>query len=310
MSRTLAVALILCILAAPQPVMAGDVNSHDGKLSFIVIGDWGMHGSRGQKRVAAAMDALAARTRIDFIISTGDNFYPAGVYGVDDPLWKRSFINVYNLPHLRTLPWYVTLGNHDYLGDIHAEMEYAQNNPRWHLPATYYQQAYSSDPPLARFFFLDTNAFIDKYHARPGRYHHINEQDPAAQLQWLRGELQHSTAVWKIAVGHHPVYSSGRRHGDTEKLKKALPPLFEEFGVQAYFSGHDHILEYYRPQGRTGYIISGAGAAHRTLRQRRYSLFAASTTGFVHVALARDNMTVRFIDADGNELYKYSVAPE
>jgi tartrate-resistant acid phosphatase type 5 len=309
-SKMLTVAVIIGILAASQPVMAAGVNSHDVELSFLVIGDWGMHGIRGQRRVAAAMDTLAARTRVDFIISTGDNFYPAGVYGSNDPLWEKTFVKVYNLPHLRTLPWYVTLGNHDYLGDIHAEMEYGRNHPRWHLPAEYYHKSFISDPPLAQFFFLDTNAFIDKYHARPGRYHHINDQDPAAQLQWLRGQLQHSAAVWKIVVGHHPVYSSGRRHGDTGKLKKVLPPLFAEFGVQAYFSGHDHHLEYYRLQGHTGYIISGAGAGHRTIRARRHSLFAASTTGFVHVTLDRNDMTVRFIDADGNELYKYSVAPE
>ena len=290
--------------------MAAGGNGYGGTLSFIVIGDWGMHAGRGQRRVAAAMDALAAKTRIDFIISTGDNFYPSGVSSTDDPLWSRTFEEVYDLPHLKTLPWYVTLGNHDYLGDIHAEIEYGRDHPRWHLPDTYYQHTFFSNPPLAQFFFLDTNAFINFYHARPGRYSHINDQDPAAQLRWLRGQLQHSAAVWKIAVGHHPVYSSGRRHGDTKKLKKILPPLFAEFGVQAYFSGHDHDLEYYRPPGQTGYIISGGGAGHRTVRPRSYSRFASSTIGFVHVTLDSDDMTVRFIDADGRELYKYTVAHE
>lgn len=308
MKKTRYALLFLALFALAVPAAAEPGNGDD-TLSFLVIGDWGMHGSRTQRRVAAAMDAVAAASRIDFIISTGDNFYPAGVASKDDPLWRRAYEEVYDLPNLRHLTWYVTLGNHDYLGDVDAELDYARDHPRWHLPRTYYQYTTPGSPPLVQLFFLDTNGFINGYHARPDRYRHIKRAAAADQLSWLRRQLAQSRATWKIVVGHHPVYSSGRHHGDTPELRRLLPPLFAEYGVQAYFAGHDHDLEYYRPPGATAYIISGGGAGHRTVTPRRDSRFAAASAGFVHVSLDPGRMTLRYLDDKGRELYSATMKP-
>ena len=112
-------------------------------LQFIVIGDWGLPGSKGQKLVAAQMDRLAASTPIDFIASTGDNFYGRGVKSVDDPLWHRVFESVYSLPALKDVPWYLALGNHDYMGDTKAQIEYSENHSNWNLPDTYHSQVFN-----------------------------------------------------------------------------------------------------------------------------------------------------------------------
>lgn len=301
--------LLVLALAAAYPSCPARAADTQGRLSFLVIGDWGKQGNRPQKRVAAAMDDLAARTRVDFIVSTGDNFYPAGVKSPHDPLWRKTFEEVYGLPHLKVLPWYVSLGNHDYLGDVRAEIAYGRIHPRWHLPAPYYTHSFSAGGPLAQLFFLDTNAFIAYYRARPDRYNRIDAAGSGEQLDWLRRQLRESRAVWKIVIGHHPVYSSGF-HGDTEELKTLLPPLFGQFGVQAYFSGHDHDLEYYRPQGGTAYIVSGGGSGHRWIWSRRGGRFSAATSGFVHVALDRESMTVRFLDEQGRELYRRTIRNE
>lgn len=304
--RTFLLLLGLAAAHAPGPVLAA---AGRVRLSFLIIGDWGRQGDRTQKRVAAAMDAVAARTPVDFIVSTGDNIYPAGVKSPDDPLWRKTFEEVYDLPHLKALPWYVSLGNHDYLGDVRAEIAYGGIHPRWHLPAAYYQHSFPAGGSLAQLFFLDTNAFIGSYRARPDRYHRIDATDPDEQLEWLRRRLRESGAVWKIVIGHHPVYSSGF-HGDTEELMALLPPLFRQYGVQAYFCGHDHDLEYYRPEGGTAYIVSGGGSGHRWLWPRRGSRFSAATEGFVHVALDRDSMTARFYDDRGRELYRRAMRSE
>ncbi|MEJ2760547.1 MAG: tartrate-resistant acid phosphatase type 5 family protein [Gammaproteobacteria bacterium] len=300
--------LLLLALAAACPSGPARADAQE-RLSFLVIGDWGKQGNRPQKRVAAAMDALAARIHVDFIVSTGDNFYPAGVKSPDDPHWRKTFEEVYDLPHLKSLPWYVSLGNHDYLGDVRAEIAYGKTHSRWRLPAPYYSHSFSSASPLAQLFFLDTNAFIAYYRARPDRYNRIDAADTGGQLNWLRRQLRESRAVWKIVIGHHPVYSSGF-HGDTRELKTLLPPLFRQFGVQAYFSGHDHDLEYYRPPGGTAYIVSGGGSGHRWIWSRRAGRFTAATSGFVHVALDRDSMTVRFFDEKGRELYRRIIKPD
>ncbi|KAH9603968.1 hypothetical protein KSS87_023571 [Heliosperma pusillum] len=42
---------------------------------------------------------------VDFIVSTGDNFYDDGLTGVDDPAFTESFTNIYTAPSLQK-PWY------------------------------------------------------------------------------------------------------------------------------------------------------------------------------------------------------------
>ena len=42
---------------------------------------------------------------IDFVISTGDNFYEDGLTGVSDPAFNESFINIYTASSLQK-QWY------------------------------------------------------------------------------------------------------------------------------------------------------------------------------------------------------------
>jgi 3',5'-cyclic AMP phosphodiesterase CpdA len=85
----------------------------------------------------------------------------------------------------------------------------------------------------------------------------------AAQLGWLEQRLKSSTAHWKIAVFHHPIYSSGKRHGSDEDLRRKLEPLFVRYGVNAVFSGHDHFYERTKPQHGIHYFVTGAGGKTR-----------------------------------------------
>ena len=63
---------------------------------FYIIGDWGRQGEEGQQEVADMMAKAAKVIEPEFIISTGDNFYPNGVASVHDPVWKTSFEDVYH----------------------------------------------------------------------------------------------------------------------------------------------------------------------------------------------------------------------
>lgn len=51
------------------------------------------------------MGVIGEKLDIDFVISTGDNFYEDGLTGVDDPAFKDSFTNIYAAPSLQT-QWY------------------------------------------------------------------------------------------------------------------------------------------------------------------------------------------------------------
>ncbi|HSK12363.1 MAG TPA: metallophosphoesterase, partial [Phnomibacter sp.] len=105
------------------------VEAQPGTLNFLVIGDWGRNGEDHQKLVAAQMGRTATQVKADFIVSTGDNFYPSGVISEHDPLFFFSFENIYTDFSLQW-DWYVTLGNHDYKSDPDAQVRYTNISRR------------------------------------------------------------------------------------------------------------------------------------------------------------------------------------
>jgi hypothetical protein len=105
---------------------------HDS-FSFFVLGDWGM-GTDVQRSVAESMNTEAQRVEDAlFVLNVGDNFYKnavggekqGGVESVDDPLWKEYFEDMYDGSHLKALPFVSILGNHDYMGNFTAQLDFA-----------------------------------------------------------------------------------------------------------------------------------------------------------------------------------------
>lgn len=52
------------------------------------------------------MGLVGEKLDIDFVISTGDNFYDNGLTGVDDSAFNESFSNIYTAPSLQK-QWYI-----------------------------------------------------------------------------------------------------------------------------------------------------------------------------------------------------------
>nr|CAB3496539.1 unnamed protein product [Digitaria exilis] len=119
-----AVVVLVALLCAPA---AGELErlehpaKNDGSLSVLVVGDWGRKGTYNQSRVAEQMGKVGEQLDIDFVISTGDNFYENGLTGTDDQAFEQSFTDIYTAKSLQK-PWYLVLGNHDYRGDVLAQL--------------------------------------------------------------------------------------------------------------------------------------------------------------------------------------------
>ena len=283
----------------PPPPLRADSTA----LSFLVIGDWGRRGSTNQRRVADAMDSTARKLGADFVVTTGDNFYPNGVTSVGDDDWRASFENVYTGRALRT-EWYAVLGNHDYRGDAQAQVDYSKGSRRWHLPARYYAvRERVDDSTSVELFFLDTNPFIAEYRRQPRRYDDLVTQDTAAQKRWLDSALTASTATWKLVVGHHHIYSGGKRD-TSEELERWLVPMMERHDVAAYVSGHEHVLQHVvRPLGRLHYFISGAGSEVRSPGNALGTRYAEGRQGFMAVSVTNRELVVQAIDFTGAVRY-------
>jgi 3',5'-cyclic AMP phosphodiesterase CpdA len=66
-----------------------------------------------------------------------------------------------------------------------------------------------------------------------------NFQDVAVTARWLDDKLKASTARWKVATFHHPVFSSGSDR-DNPRLRDALLPVIKAHDVDLVLQGHDH----------------------------------------------------------------------
>ena len=227
-------------------------------LNFLVVGDWGRDGGYHQRPVARQMALEAARSDARFVCTTGDNFYLSGVESVSDRQWATSFDAIYAYPSLQA-PWYPVLGNHDYRGNVHAQIDRSARCPRWRMPDRWYRvRGAEHGRPELDLFFIDSVVWIGREDLL-GRLHgsSVGSGDRARQRKWLEEELLASTAPLKLVFGHHPIYAIGT-HGGRHKLRD-LDRLLRRAGVTAYVSGHDHCLYHIRSSAMD-YVCSGGGA--------------------------------------------------
>ena len=106
-------------------------------------------------------------------------------------------------------------------------------------------------------------------------------------------QLNSSNAVWKICYFHHPLYSNARAHGSDTDLRKLLEPLFEHYGVNVVFAGHEHVYERLKAQSGITYFVLGNSGKLR-FHDLRHS--AGMAKGF------DTDRTFALVEISGNQL--------
>lgn len=284
------------------PVIAGE-----SALPFILVGDWGRNGHDDQRNVATQMGKTASAIGSRFTVSVGDNFYENGVTSVDDAQWEGSFEQIYTADSLQT-PWKLILGNHDYRGNVQAQLDYSARSQRWQLPARYYTETVAlPDGAKAAIYYLDTSPFIKKYYGSKVR---VDGQDSQAQLDWLDAQLASSKAEWNIVIGHHPIYtalddSDGEEH-DQPDLVARLNPILAKHNVPVYIAGHDHTLQSVKMDDIT-YVVTGAGSRTYTPKAAIRGGFASGSHGFMVAKLSGACFDYSLVDTHGTALFSQSI---
>uniref|UniRef100_A0A1J3G6Q8 Purple acid phosphatase n=1 Tax=Noccaea caerulescens TaxID=107243 RepID=A0A1J3G6Q8_NOCCA len=288
----------------------------DGTLSFLVIGDWGRGGSYNQSHVALQMGEIGEKLDIDFVISTGDNFYDNGLLGLHDPAFQDSFTNIYTAPSLQR-PWYTVLGNHDYRGDVGAQLSpmlKALDN-RWTC-----MRSFVVDAEIVDFLFVDTTPFVDKYFVQPTK-HVYDWRGVLPRQRYLNNilkevdvALRESSAKWKIVIGHHTIRSAGH-HGNTIELEKQLLPILHANEVDLYVNGHDHCLEHISSaDSKIQFMTSGGGSkawkGGVDYLDPQELKFYYDGQGFMSVYISETELRVVFYDVSGNVLHHWKTYKE
>ena len=258
------------LLIAPADQFRFPLKSNS--VRFAAIGDMGT-GEAPQYQVAQQMVAARQTFPFDFVIMLGDNIY--GGSGPKD--YEKKFEVPYKPLLGAGVKFYASLGNHD--------------NPNERLYKLFNMNGanyYTFKKGNVRFFVLDSNYMDPK------------------QLAWLEQQLHDAgDNDWKICYFHHPLYSSGKSHGSSIELRSLIEPMFIKYGVDAVFSGHDHIYERVHPQKGIYYFTEGSSGQ---LRNGDLAKTGMTEKGFdddrtfMLIEIAGDQMYFQTLSRDGTEV--------
>ena len=273
MRRTLAITTLIAGLVISAYAQQLTLPMKEGSVRFAVIGDSGTGGG-AQRKVANQIAAAHRRFPFAFTLMLGDN-----LYGDEDPGdYREKFEEPYKPLLDAGVKFYAALGNHD---DPSQRLykPFNMNGERYY--------SFKAPSGSIRFFALDSNYMSTE------------------QLAWLEKELGGSDSDWKIAFFHHPIYSSGERHGSNETLREQIEPLFIKHGVDVVFTGHEHFYERLKPQHDITYIISGSAAKLRRGNIGRSTLTAKGYDQgytFMLIEISGDEMYFQTLDENGKSI--------
>jgi hypothetical protein len=256
---------------------------------FLSVGDWGSaalggYHQRDANETAAAMKAYMKRTTTTaadtatpaFVLNTGDNFYYCGIQNTSDPQISEDYTDVFGG---MGIPWYNSLGNHDYGFAPEAQLALNATIPEWIMDGRYYHrrvQVGGGVIGVVNIIVLDTNPCVRDYRGEdrrkwdpcgtdypdcspittdPCRFHeNILSQDCDEQLVWAKSVLASIPAdrsEWVFVVGHHKA--------DEINVADFQTTFLDDPRVHLYLNGHQHNLQHYSVNGQAKYMTTGAG---------------------------------------------------
>ncbi len=265
------------------------------EMRVALMGDQGS-GLIEQAEVGDAIAAYHDATPLDAVFLLGDNFYETGVSGVGDPQFVTKYLDMYPASEL-SVPFYVVLGNHDWLGDPWAQYAYGAIDPtrRWDARGLGWVLPISLADGFRIDFILVDSTFL------------LGDERGPDLVDQIREYLPGSDADLKILISHHPLYSSGD-HGDTAGMIAFFLGEFESGRIDLIFSGHDHDMEV---QSREldgdsvpeRFVVAGSGCRLRPIAAGPFSDFAQSTLGFSALRISSASMGFEFVDSTGAVVY-------
>jgi predicted phosphodiesterase len=237
---------------------------------FVVYGDTRTY---PQDHAAVVGGIVASNPR--FVIHTGDFVARGEEYW----RWQTEYFNP-TASLMKNTTVFPCLGNHEHNAEWYYHFFRTPPGGGDHD-----EQWYSFDYGTCHFVILDSD---------------VDFSAGSDQYAWLEKDLKASTAEWLFVVHHHPAYSSGP-HGGHDKVQQHLVPLYEVYGVDIVFSGHDHIYERSR-KGGVYYVVSGGGGApvyDCGQKPNPYRQYCEKTHHFCTIDIDQKRATMRACHSNG-----------
>jgi acid phosphatase type 7 len=279
--------LIVTFDSASSPLPSSTpLPESDGEGAILVgAGDIAACNEDGDEATAELLDTIPGT-----VFTTGDNVYGSGGPGeyanCYDPTWGRH--------KDRTRP---SAGNHDYYTDgasgYFGYFDEAAGDPK--------EGYYSYD--LGTWHIVVLNSNCDE----------IGGCDAGSpQEQWLRADLAAHPATCTLAYWHHPLFSSGAKHGSDDDVLPLWEALYDA-GAEVVLVGHEHQYERFAPQDPNGALDPGRGIRQIVIGTGGKELYGfgpieansearnADTFGVLQLTLGEGRYTWEFIPVAGKD---------
>ncbi len=238
--------------------------------TFVVYGD-----TRTNDFLRGRVASRIIEINPDLVFNTGD-LVESGEY---PDLWRKWFNT--NQILLEDRPFFIALGNHEQNATVYFKY--------WHFPGN--EQWYSINYGNAHFICLSTETNLY-----------------GAQRTWLETDLiaASDSAVWIFVFFHRPPYSSGDNGSDIS-VRQAWCSLFETYGVDIVFNGHDHNYERSLINDVYYIVTGGGGAPLRAVGSSSWTIYSESTLHCNNITIEDSLLTLDAIKPDGTNFDSFSI---
>ena len=287
-----------------------------GPFTFAVIGDFGTGvrkpstRTRRQLEVALALQRAVDTHGVRLILTTGDNIYAAKRFllwtrdsGDEDDDWFFTFFQPYRYA-INRVPVCPSIGNHDsreteecddreqVLDNFYLRHRLATEEAAGRAsvsPGLFYRFRVGSE---VEFVCIDTSK--EHFFKRGRLFEYPKHRE---FLRCAFPPCESGGIPWRIPFCHHPPFCAGPQHTNTDRMEEVIR-LFEDGGVRACFSGHEHNFQHSRWNG-IDYFVTGAGSKIREERpvyfEDAHTESWAAACHFLLVTIDGPEMTVRAI---------------
>ncbi len=192
---------------------------------------------------------------------------------------------------LQQIPIYPVLGNHERESGYYYEFFPLHENKHY----------WSADYGMVHIIGLNTGVATDP---------------ESEQYQWLEADLNANVdQQWTIVILHYPMFHVHPIRPVYE-FRYHWQPLFEKYGVNLVFSGHDHYYLRNHPIGHGGsgktpvthITTAGGGAPLYKIKPQPFMAVSQSIHHFTMLEVSAEKIEGEAIDLDGNTIDKFSIS--
>jgi len=228
----------------------------------------------------------------DFTVFSGDMVED----GWNQAQWDEWFSTMSDL--MDHCPFMACIGNHEENSSLYYNLFYlpvhipSEPNPPVNNPSGFRK------PDEAYYSFTYGNSHFVVLSSEPAEC-----TTQSYQYLWMKNDLQQASQDprirWTFVFFHQPPYSSGH-HGSRLGIRRVWCPLFERYGVDIVFNGHDHDYERSIPINGVVYIVTaGAGAPLYSVGASWWTAYSRSIYHFCQVTVRGTQLELKAKDTEG-----------